>query len=376
MPSTFCESNRIHSNNSKALQGSEPHEHISLRSENQRFDFSIDCLFCGHSAKYNGKKKGFDVMPVRKKGFQETITQVCATRKDEWGCIVAGRLASVNDLPAADAVYHQQCSSSIRTGRQMPHTHVETGTTKKPKTGRPEQEVKAATFLRVATYLEDNDDEQMTVGDLVEKIQEYLQDTECQPYSMVYMKKKIQEHFGNRIIITELNRKQNVATFHSTASSILYDFHCQSKHDTSENEKMRIIETAAKLIQSDIKALPFINDVFPSPEEMQSASAEKFLPETLQLLLKTMFVGKKTNGKVASIEQAIMQATRPRVILAPLQLGLGLQMHDHFSSRYLIDTLNSHGFSCSYSDVKLYERSAAVAQGTEMPDYTPGQVSP
>ena len=44
--------------------------------------------------------------------------------------------------------------------------HVHTGTTKKPKTRRPEEEVKAAAFLRAAPYLEDDDDEQITVGAL------------------------------------------------------------------------------------------------------------------------------------------------------------------------------------------------------------------
>ena len=47
-------------------------------------------------------------------------------------------------------------------------------------------------------------------------------------------------------------------------------------------------------------------------------------------------------------------------------------MHHHFSSKFLIDSLNSHGFCASYKTVQKYERSAAVAQGTEIPGYTPG----
>ncbi len=37
-----------------------------------------------------------------------------------------------------------------------------------------------------------------------------------------------------------------------------------------------------------------------------------------------------------------MQAMGPRVILTPLQLGLGVQLHHHFASRFLIDTLHQH----------------------------------
>ena len=100
--------------------------------------------------------------------------------------------------------------------------------------------------------------------------------------------------------------------------------------------------------------------------------ALKFIPDLLKSFLELLFVGKDIKLKLASVEQAIVQAVRPRVILAPLQLGLGVQMHHHFSSKFLIDSLNSHGFCASYKTVQKYERSAAVAQGTEIPGYTPG----
>ena len=50
-------------------------------------------------------------------------------------------------------------------------------------------------------------------------------------------------------------------------------------------------------------------------------------------------------------------------------------MHHHFGSKFLIDTLNSHGFCSSYSEVKTFEVSAADAQEKEIPGYIPGQFS-
>ena len=69
--------------------------------------------------------------------------------------------------------------------------------------------------------------------------------------------------------------------------------------------------------------------------------------------------------KLASDGQAIMQAARPRVLLAPLQFCLAVEMHDQFGSRFLIDTLNKHGFSSSYTEVQKFERSAALVHGAE-----------
>ena len=47
-------------------------------------------------------------------------------------------------------------------------------------------------------------------------------------------------------------------------------------------------------------------------------------------------MGKELEIKIASIGQAIMQEDRPRVLFAPLQVALGVQLHQH-------------GFCCSYN---------------------------
>lgn len=56
-----------------------------------------------------------------------------------------------------------------------------------------------------------------------------------------------------------------------------------------------------------------------------------------------------------------MQATRPRTLIAPLQISLGVQMHHHFGSRFLLDTLNSLGFASSYTKVQKFELNAAAS---------------
>ena len=85
-----------------------------------------------------------------------------------------------------------------------------------------------------------------------------------------------------------------------------------------------------------------------------------------------LFFGKLTIIKVAPIGQAITQSVRPRILNMPLQLGLGVQMHRQFGSRFLIDTLNELCFCSSYSEVQRYERCAAVHFTTDIPDLGPG----
>ena len=79
--------------------------------------------------------------------------------------------------------------------------------------------------------------------------------------------------------------------------------------------------------------------------------------------------------KVASIEQAIMQSVRPRILHMPLHLGLGLQMHRRFDSRILIDTRNELGVCFSYTVIQRYERyerCASVPFGTDIKCLGPG----
>lgn len=173
------------------------------------------------------------------------------------------------------------------------------------------------------------------------------------------MKKKLEEHFGNRIIFTNLEGKANVMTWKTSASSILYGYFKQPKCDDDEEEARKIIKTAAKLIKSGIKALNSFTE-YPGVQDLTTENAIAFLPDSLKLLLQVLFSGQNTEKKQASLGHAIIQATRPRGIIAPLQLGLAIQMHHHFGSKFLVDSLHQHGFCCSYSEVQKFLRSASV----------------
>ena len=63
----------------------------------------------------------------------------------------------------------------------------------------------------------------------------------------------------------------------------------------------------------------------------------------------------------------MMQAARPRTLISPLQLGLGVMLHHQSCSRFVIDIMNAMGFCCSYSEVQRFEASAASSQNTDIP---------
>lgn len=177
---------------------------------------------------------------------------------------------------------------------------------------------------------------------MADRLQE--SESESEAYGVTHMKELLRQHFGDKIVIAEVNGKKNVVTFRQKASSIISEFYSQPRGTDLEAEKLRLIEATVKLIKSDIKSIVQSKDLYPTTLEMNSVQeTSAFLPNTLRHFLDCLFVGKNKDVKalkVSSIGQALMQATRPKVLLAPLQLGLGVQMHSHFASRFLVDCTN------------------------------------
>lgn len=200
------------------------------------------------------KKRGPDVHDVTEMPVAKEIERICDIRNDEWSEKVRFRIKSVHhDLPAADAVYHQTCSTNFRTCRQIPIAfQTDECTPNKRSRGRSLNATQVSAFLEVAQYLQDNDDEQITVIDLIEKMKERCGTL---AYSAVHMKNKLENHFGDSIIITEINGKQNVVTFRTNASAILQAFYERPKTSDPSEEQKEIIKTAGRLILNDIKSL-------------------------------------------------------------------------------------------------------------------------
>ena len=67
------------------------------------------------------------------------------------------------------------------------------------------------------------------MGDLVGKMQVFLHGTGYQAFSVKHMKRRLNDYFGDRIFITQLNGKPDVVTFRDNASTILFEFYKRTK---------------------------------------------------------------------------------------------------------------------------------------------------
>ena len=309
----------------KKQESAPPPRKRSLRTAEGPFDSRTDCLFCGtnvHDSEKQYSKVTTDV-------FTKSILECCDKRNDEWGIKVKGRIEYYGgDLHAAACVYHQDCSCHFRCGRKLPMQHQSGPKPKLTKSGRPKDEDQQGAFLKMCSYLEANDDEQLTISDLTSTMMEFSE-LDIQPYSKRYLKAQLQKEYGNSIYISESDGVHDIVTMREKTSDILRSYYNNRKKEgDEESQKKEILEAAARILKSDIKtSVPPVGDFYATPDMMDVESATAYIPETLQTFLNSLFVGDSVHQKIASIGHAIIQAVRPRVVLAPLQLGLAAQVH-------------------------------------------------
>ena len=64
-------------------------------------------------------------------------------------------------------------------------------------------------------------------------------------YTAKWMKSKLDKRFENDLTFIEINGKPDVITFRREATDILYEFYKAERCEDINEEKMRVIETAA-----------------------------------------------------------------------------------------------------------------------------------
>lgn len=180
------------------------------------FDFRNACIFCGKHAKFNSKKRGADVFPVRTIEFQDTIKQKCVERNDSWSQEVFNRISSVLDLPAADALYHQNVN--FRTLRQIPRSYLDICETPQKKSpGRPDYIDINERFKTVVSYVEEHEGTILNLSDLVKVMEDSCGE---RAYTKKHFKSKLLDHFGENISISTLEGKEDKVCLRRKLSTI------------------------------------------------------------------------------------------------------------------------------------------------------------
>ncbi|WAR07373.1 LOW QUALITY PROTEIN: hypothetical protein MAR_017331, partial [Mya arenaria] len=263
----------------------------------------------------------------------ETVGVILFTqRNDLWSKEVLNRISSVLDHPAADAVYHQKCKVNFRTSRLIPRCYSDACETPPKKSpGMPDYVDINESFNNV------HEGNILTLSQLTTVMEESCGE---RAYTKRHLKSKLLDHFGENISISTLEGKEDMMTV------------------APKKKKEKHHNRSSKVIKTEIDASKTNKLFSPNASSISSTEENKtYIPDSLILLLSSMF-STSDDVELASIGQAIIQACRPKSILAPLQLAnaaatLNTNLPDFFPGKFLqfvadnVDhnacTLDGHG---------------------------------
>ena len=326
------------------------------RSLSPGYDSRRDCFYCSQPIKEWEDNRGL-ISKASTISIVDGVKRAIIDRgNDRWAVELQGRLDHVQCLLAKDCRYHRDCDANFRTSCAISEKHRSTPNAKKTKVGRPKENEREQAFELAVKYLEESENETITISDLRSMMELELEfcGSKHPTFKTKHTKRRLLEKFGKeRIIFTSVEGRANLIVFKETADRILQEVHDASEKSPAD-KVTDVIKAAARLIKEEILSFTDEKKNYPSPEEIGNADEQlAYITSGLQSFLTTLIGEKKL--VVAAIGQAIMQNARPRAVLAPLQVALGVQVHHVTGSKFMVQQLNMLGFAVSYSEVQLFE---------------------
>lgn len=320
-----------------------------LRSSVPKFNFKNNCLLCAQCT--NEKKKSpLDkrriVHSVQTLTIQYRIREACFMRKDSWGEEVLGRLSSINDLVADEAVYHKDCY----------HKFMKPISSLPPKSELPKYSHVTQAMEEIFAYMEENTDCQFSRDEILGVV------TGDKPQWRT-IKSELERKYGDRILITPGTNRFNVPVvcFRDNGYKIISEAWYENRVKNEEEERLRIVAKAIEILRQDIQSQVYNTDTYPPSDDFLKDPGT--LPQSLTFFIEGLLLGKtkrveETKRKCSALGNAIIAIIRPRSFLSPLLCSLSLLLYRKYASKHLIDLLASLGFCASYHEAQKLEISA------------------
>jgi len=331
-----------------------------LRSSSAGFLWAEHCFLCAKPVKQESHHGSATVCSVGTMNMFHNIKAVCKNRNDDWALQVSGRIESCNDLFAVDAVYHKQCHSNFLTGRRCPVQHTDAPDI---RPSRPVDDKKMEAFENLCTWLECSTD-LYSISELHDVMIGFAACSD-DVYSETHMQRLLMQRYEGDIVLSQVAGRNNVVCFKNTASRLLNDKWYSDRKKDIQEESLRIVTAAAKLICGQIRSAQYSTTEYPKTSSFGDICAvQDWIPSLLLAFIKTVV---KNELKQVAICHSIVQAARLRSSLSPLLFGVGISLDHAHGSRSLLDMMARLGFCISYDEVSQFKQCAVQCDSDDLP---------
>lgn len=188
-----------------------------------------------------------------------------------------------------------------------------------------------------------------------------------------YLYKKIEEAFGDDIMLCKNRGKDPILCYKNMGTTLLSEAWYGNRCEDTQEERLRIVKLAAQIICEDVRSEVYECETYPIPHKFLD-NAEEDIPKSLKVLIDSMILKHKKNDlskwhvKCTAISHIIINAIRPRSFLSPVLLALSSLIHAKTGSKDLITLLNNLGLCGSYKENMLFELSSVLYE--DKPDFS------
>ena len=318
------------------------------RSAVDTFNQKEECLFCGKKAiETNVAQKNPSQMGRvdicrgdSSTKFKDEIISACHIRKDAQANDILVRIGGVgSDLAAGDVRYHRTCRISF-LGKNVLSSFSKRET--------PQQEENLIKFFK---NMRNFPDASWTLQELCHKYEEFSENA----ISKYKMLSEIKSFFGQEVIPISSPGVATLIMFREKAGSLL-----RLVEDHSQDEVCGLIKPLAKKIRNEIFQVKRDTKIY-TTRVNKTSIMEQCSPTFSQLLneISPTFCDSPSSLMVGSIVSS-------KVTKHPtdLQIALGTFL----GTKSLIESLSKFGVCCSYPEVNIFKKSAAIATLKEMKD--------
>ena len=142
-------------------------------------------------------------------------------------------------------------------------------------------EQKRLAFRHVIEYLENNDDETVTLDELYAVMESEVGSEGV--YSKKTLQRMLYEHYGYKVSITSIKQQPLVVTLSSNIKQLVRDADKKLAEDWDDMDVL--IEIVGDYIRNEIKSAEKHKDVYPGEEEIKSLNHNlEILPASLRKL--------------------------------------------------------------------------------------------
>ena len=247
----------------------------SLRYGQNPFKYDAHCLICAkeldfETAKRHPERSSISNVEIvsrdHKSVLQHSLLEVCERRKDPHAVDVKSRINFAGDIRAVEAKYHRTCMQTFMSCRNLPVSMDD----RVERNARNLDLVNDDAFLKMCAWLMEPEQQQcqFTLQNLQTQLATYLP-SEVPPYSIKHLKRRLCDHFGKEVTISEVGGRANVVTLSKQAASILHETSVESTADTGMDDvDIQMAQNIGSCIGQPLRDKGIQTDVYPSPNDI------------------------------------------------------------------------------------------------------------